>query len=178
MILSDHCSKSTIDVDDVKEAVYGRIHHSFAPPPSQEFIKDLALEINHTPLPPIQDKFGVRLPLEKYCLSATNYQIVPDASSLGINRHNSNRSPRPAPSEEQSPEEVNNETTNKNEEKGSPATTVADTAKTDIPDESGDQNEDTNNNEESQFGENPPATMDEAEDSDFEEVDDSLKSTD
>lgn len=84
LILSEHCDKTTVDSEDIKEAIQGRVHHSFAPPPSQDFVRDLAKRINKVPLPIIHDKVGVRLPPEKYCLTATSYQIVPDPSAVNM----------------------------------------------------------------------------------------------
>jgi len=52
------------------------VNYSFSPPPSREFALELASEKNKIPLPLIPDKFGVRLPPEKYCLTAINYRPV------------------------------------------------------------------------------------------------------
>jgi hypothetical protein len=35
---------------------------------------------NEEPLPPISERLGVRLPEEKFCLTATNYEVLPDAN--------------------------------------------------------------------------------------------------
>ncbi|KAI0231876.1 Transcription initiation factor TFIID subunit 9, partial [Massospora cicadina] len=99
-ILSDHCGKTAVDYDDVSEAIYGRIHHSFAPPPPQDFLDELAQTVNSIPLPPIQEKFGVRLPPEKYCLTSANYQIIPDSSALGASRHTLTSKPLKVPQSE------------------------------------------------------------------------------
>ena len=41
-----------------------------------KFLLELAREKNSQPLPPVGEKFGVRLPPERYCLLANNYQLV------------------------------------------------------------------------------------------------------
>jgi len=97
LILSEHCNKVSVDAEDIKEAIQGRIHHSFAPPPSQDFVRELARHINKVPLPNIVDKPGVRLPQEKYCLTATSYQIVPDPSVVNLQLdHLPAKSPQPS----------------------------------------------------------------------------------
>ena len=37
-------------------------------------MQELARDVNSKPLPVINDKFGLRLPPEKYCLSGLQYQ--------------------------------------------------------------------------------------------------------
>ena len=41
----------------------------------QQFLVDVARERNATPLPLIPEKFGPRLPPERYCLTANNYKV-------------------------------------------------------------------------------------------------------
>ena len=40
-----------------------------------QFMLELAKEKNEKPLPPIAEKNGQRLPAERYCLLANNFQI-------------------------------------------------------------------------------------------------------
>jgi transcription initiation factor TFIID subunit 9B len=42
---------------------------------------ELAREKNKQPLPLIPEKYGIRLPADKYCLTGINFSIVPDVSS-------------------------------------------------------------------------------------------------
>ena len=41
----------------------------------------LAEKRNAQPLPPVPDKYGVRLPLDRYCLTGQNFQIIPQKLS-------------------------------------------------------------------------------------------------
>ncbi|OUM69361.1 hypothetical protein PIROE2DRAFT_2655, partial [Piromyces sp. E2] len=40
-------------------------------------LEEIAARRNKLPLPIIQEKYGVRLPPERHCLTAVNYQVVP-----------------------------------------------------------------------------------------------------
>lgn len=40
-----------------------------------KFLIEVAREKNSTPLPLIPEKFGPRLPPERYCLTASNYKL-------------------------------------------------------------------------------------------------------
>ena len=40
-----------------------------------QFLIEVAREKNSTPLPLIPEKFGPRLPPERYCLTANNYKL-------------------------------------------------------------------------------------------------------
>jgi len=46
-------------------------------PPSREVVLQLTNKRNAVPLPLIQSKPGIRLPPEKYCLTAANFQFNP-----------------------------------------------------------------------------------------------------
>ncbi|RKP36829.1 transcription initiation factor TAFII31 [Dimargaris cristalligena] len=78
LIYSEHAGKNDLDVEDVRLAIQGRVNHSFTTPPSKEFLLELAEERNSTPLPLLPEKFGIRLPPEKHCLTAVNFQVVPE----------------------------------------------------------------------------------------------------
>jgi len=43
-------------------------------------LEEIAARRNKLPLPIIQEKYGVRLPPERHCLTAVNYQVVPQVS--------------------------------------------------------------------------------------------------
>lgn len=48
-----------------------RTHNTYCP----QFVMDLAARRNALPLPSIPERMGVRMPQERYCLSAVNYQV-------------------------------------------------------------------------------------------------------
>ncbi|KAJ1651663.1 Transcription initiation factor TFIID subunit 9 [Dispira simplex] len=79
---SEHAGKPDLDVEDVRLAIQGRVNHSFTTPPPKEFLMELSEERNRTPLPLLPEKYGVRLPSEKHCLTAVNFQVVPDRRIL------------------------------------------------------------------------------------------------
>lgn len=47
---------------------------------SLQFLLELAQEKNKVPLPLIPEKYGIRLPHEKHCLTAINFQVTPNVS--------------------------------------------------------------------------------------------------
>lgn len=79
LIYAEHANKNDIDLDDIQLAIQGRVNHSFTTPPPKEFLLGLAQEKNKSPLPLIPEKYGIRLPAEKHCLTGINFSIVPDA---------------------------------------------------------------------------------------------------
>ncbi|CAO3674349.1 unnamed protein product [Umbelopsis vinacea] len=79
LVYAEHAGRQDIDVADVQLAVQGRVSHSFTAPPPREFLLELAHEKNKVPLPLIPEKYGIRLPHEKHCLTAINFQVTPNA---------------------------------------------------------------------------------------------------
>ncbi|KAJ1915882.1 hypothetical protein IWQ60_008295 [Tieghemiomyces parasiticus] len=90
LMYSEHAGKNALDIDDVRLSIQGRVNHSFTTPPPKElslllitndviqFLLELAEERNRTPLPLLTETNGVRLPPEKHCLTAVNFQIAPE----------------------------------------------------------------------------------------------------
>lgn len=74
-VYSEHAKKKEIDVSDVQLAIEAKMNHSFTPPPPRELLLEVARQKNTTPLPLIPDKFGIRLPPERYCLTSNNYSL-------------------------------------------------------------------------------------------------------
>lgn len=52
-----------------------KLDHSYTTPPSREFLMEIAREKNVTPLPLINERYGLRLPPERFCLTASNLQL-------------------------------------------------------------------------------------------------------
>lgn len=65
------------DVEDVRLAVQAKVEHSMTSPMSKEFLLSLADTLNRTSLPPIPERYGIRLPPEKDRLTAPNFDIAP-----------------------------------------------------------------------------------------------------
>ncbi|KAF9576107.1 Transcription initiation factor TFIID subunit 9 [Mortierella alpina] len=78
LLYSEHAGRSEVGLDDVRLAIQGRVNHSFTAPPPKEFLLELAEEKNKVPLPLIPEKYGIRLPHERHCLTAVNFQLIPE----------------------------------------------------------------------------------------------------
>lgn len=72
---ANHAKKKGIDLDDVKLAVSMQMEQSFTTPPPREILMEVARSKNSTPLPTIKPHCGIRLPPDRYCLSACNYKL-------------------------------------------------------------------------------------------------------
>ncbi|CAG8473204.1 3695_t:CDS:2 [Diversispora eburnea] len=93
---AEHTGKNEMDIDDVKLAIQGRINHSFIAPPKQE----LAKEQNKEPLPPVPLKYGLRLPPDRHCLTAINFQLIPEHNNTTFSRlEGNNETSRSLPTE-------------------------------------------------------------------------------
>ncbi|KAG0245758.1 transcription initiation factor IID, 31kD subunit-domain-containing protein [Mortierella sp. GBAus27b] len=83
LVYSEHAGRTEVGMDDVKLAIQGRVNHSFTSPPPKEFLLELAEEKNKVPLPLIPEKYGIRLPHERHCLTTVNFQLIPELPPPG-----------------------------------------------------------------------------------------------
>ncbi|KAF9211227.1 Transcription initiation factor TFIID subunit 9 [Podila verticillata] len=83
LLYSEHAGRTEVGIEDVKLAIQGRVNHSFTSPPPKEFLLELAEEKNKVPLPLIPEKYGIRLPHERHCLTAVNFQLIPELPPQG-----------------------------------------------------------------------------------------------
>uniref|UniRef100_A0A1A9ZHV7 Transcription initiation factor TFIID subunit 9 n=1 Tax=Glossina pallidipes TaxID=7398 RepID=A0A1A9ZHV7_GLOPL len=74
-VFANHARKKTIDLDDVKLATEVVLDKAFTCPPPRHILSKLAEVRNTMPLPPIKPHCGLRLPPDRYCLSACNYKL-------------------------------------------------------------------------------------------------------
>ncbi|KAL4714373.1 hypothetical protein ACJJTC_009725 [Scirpophaga incertulas] len=74
-VFANHAKKKTIDLDDVRLGVQMQLEKSFTSPPPREVLLELARVKNVNPLPIIKPHCGLRLPPDRYCLSACNYRL-------------------------------------------------------------------------------------------------------
>ncbi|XP_017468367.1 PREDICTED: transcription initiation factor TFIID subunit 9 [Rhagoletis zephyria] len=74
-VFANHARKKTIDLDDVKLATEVVLDKAFTCPPPRHVLAKLAEVRNSMPLPPIKPHCGLRLPPDRYCLSACNYKL-------------------------------------------------------------------------------------------------------
>jgi transcription initiation factor TFIID subunit 9B len=85
LVYADHANSSksasgvsNITVDDVQLAIQSRVNYSFTSAPNKDALLSLASSLNGIPLPPISDKYGVKLPPAQHCLTNVNFSIVPN----------------------------------------------------------------------------------------------------
>ncbi|KAK9379481.1 uncharacterized protein V2V93DRAFT_373907 [Kockiozyma suomiensis] len=87
LLYSDHAAataSSSLSVEDVRLAVAARLNHQFRPSPPKELLLELAHERNRRPLPHIATSSTVRLPPEKYCLTAKDWDIDEELAELPV----------------------------------------------------------------------------------------------
>lgn len=72
---ANHAKKKSIDLDDVKLALSIQLEQMFTNPPPREVLAEVARAKNNTPLPFIKPHCGIRLPPDRYCLSASNLRL-------------------------------------------------------------------------------------------------------
>ncbi|CCH43946.1 Transcription initiation factor TFIID subunit 9 [Wickerhamomyces ciferrii] len=66
---------SKITTDDIRLAIAARTNYQFKPVTPKELLLELAAERNKKTLPPIMPGYGIRLPPEKYCLTARDWSL-------------------------------------------------------------------------------------------------------
>jgi len=74
-VYSTHANRKNISLDDVKLAVSQRLDQSHTSAPPREFLLDVARKKNAQPLPVPPERVGLRLPPERYQLTASNYKL-------------------------------------------------------------------------------------------------------
>ncbi|XP_052891570.1 transcription initiation factor TFIID subunit 9 [Anopheles moucheti] len=74
-IYANHARKKVIEMDDVKLATQMILDKAFTRPPPRDVLLEIARVRNATPLPLIKTHCGLRLPPDRYCLSACNYKL-------------------------------------------------------------------------------------------------------
>jgi len=82
-VYCSHAKKKNIDLDDVKLAVQMQLDQNYTTPPPRDLLAEIARTRNTTPLPLIKPQCGLRLPPDRYCLTATNYRLKPAKKAGG-----------------------------------------------------------------------------------------------
>ena len=77
-MLSSHARKKAVDMDDVKLAVKMHTDHNLTSPPPRDLLLEVASKRNAIPLPIPKQSGGLRLPPDRFCLTATNYRLKPN----------------------------------------------------------------------------------------------------
>ncbi|ORY81487.1 transcription initiation factor IID, 31kD subunit-domain-containing protein [Protomyces lactucae-debilis] len=81
LVFQEHRAATTMDTSDVKLAVAAKMSHAFRGAPPKEFLLELAGERNRRALPPVSAGYGLRLPPEKYCLTAVNWDLLAESDA-------------------------------------------------------------------------------------------------
>ncbi|KAF9057733.1 transcription initiation factor IID, 31kD subunit-domain-containing protein [Panaeolus papilionaceus] len=78
-VYAEHAGRGgKIEMDDVTLAVQARVGWEFGGRVPKEYILSLASEVNSVPLPAVPEVFGVRLPPQSECLTAVDFDLVPN----------------------------------------------------------------------------------------------------
>ncbi|KAK7049639.1 Transcription initiation factor TFIID subunit 9 [Paramarasmius palmivorus] len=75
---------SKVEAEDVVLAVQARVGWEFGGRVPAEYIQSLATQTNSIPLPSVPEVFGVRLPPQSECLTAIDFDLVPNKPPPGI----------------------------------------------------------------------------------------------
>ncbi|ESK97554.1 transcription initiation factor tfiid subunit 9 [Moniliophthora roreri MCA 2997] len=73
-----------VEAEDVVLAVQARVGWEFGGRVPAEYIQSLATQTNSIPLPSVPEVFGVRLPPQSECLTAIDFDLVPNKPPPGI----------------------------------------------------------------------------------------------
>lgn len=102
LLFCEHAGRrDAIQPEDVQLAIKYRVDHAFsgfAQPPSIDFLREMAQDINVIRLPAINKRFGIMLPPDQFCLNETNYQVVPKKSTTTSSTASSSSGPLPSSS--------------------------------------------------------------------------------
>lgn len=81
MVYNDYAEQgaaSGLSVEDIRLAIAARTQYQFKPTAPKELLLQLASERNKKALPQVMGMWGVRLPPEKYCLTAKDWDLDED----------------------------------------------------------------------------------------------------
>lgn len=75
--MSNHARKKVIDIEDIRLAVNMYNEQNFSSPPTRDVLLESARNKNANPLPPPKPSSGLRLPPDRFCLTAANFRLKP-----------------------------------------------------------------------------------------------------
>ncbi|KAG8852391.1 Transcription initiation factor TFIID subunit 9 [Tulasnella sp. 330] len=85
LVYSEHAGRGgSVEEEDVKLAVQSRVGWEFGGRVPKEFLLSLAAKTNVKALPPVPEVFGVRLPPAKHCLTAVDFDLIPNKPPPGV----------------------------------------------------------------------------------------------
>lgn len=85
-VYANHAKKKVIDAKDVKLATQMMLDKAFTTPPTRDVLFEVARAKNSTPLPLVKINCGLRLPPDRYCLSACNYKLRAASQTKKLNK--------------------------------------------------------------------------------------------
>lgn len=74
-VFAAHAKKKSVEADDVRLAAAAYAERAFTAPPPRELLLELTRGKNLAPLPLVKPHCGLRLPPDRFCLSACNYRL-------------------------------------------------------------------------------------------------------
>ncbi|KAK6496727.1 Transcription initiation factor TFIID subunit 9 [Arthrobotrys musiformis] len=101
-----------ITMSDLKMAISAKVNHQFVAAPPKEFLLDVSLERNKVALPTVKKDWGTKLPLEQYCLTGVNWELLAEPTDDGADEEEENgdgdgdATPRENPKNEEADEEM------------------------------------------------------------------------
>lgn len=91
-IVSGHAKKKIVDVDDVKLAVQMYTEENLTSPPHRDVLLETARIRNSVQLPMPKPTCGLRLPPERFCITAANYRLAASAKKKTVGHRSSGSS--------------------------------------------------------------------------------------
>ena len=64
-----------IDIEDIKMAIKSKVDFSYTTTPPRDLLMEISKTKNKNPLPSIKYHSGIRLPPDRFCLHAANYNL-------------------------------------------------------------------------------------------------------
>ncbi|KAL6298113.1 transcription initiation factor IID, 31kD subunit-domain-containing protein [Sparassis latifolia] len=85
LVYAEHAGRSgKVEMDDVVLAVQARVGWEFGGRVPKEYTLSLATQANSMPLPAAPEVFGVRLPPSSECLTAVDFDLIPNKPPPGV----------------------------------------------------------------------------------------------
>ncbi|KAL0949637.1 hypothetical protein HGRIS_009681 [Hohenbuehelia grisea] len=85
LVYAEHAGRSNkLELDDITLGVQARVGWEFGGRIPKEHIHSLAVQTNAVPLPAVPEVFGVRLPPNSDCLTAVDFDLVPNKLPPGV----------------------------------------------------------------------------------------------
>ncbi|TFK92968.1 TFIID-31kDa-domain-containing protein [Polyporus arcularius HHB13444] len=85
LVYAEHAGRSgKVEMEDVVLAVQARVGWEFGGRVPKEYMLSLATQTNSVPLPSVPEVYGVRLPPPSECLTAVDFDLVPNKPPPGV----------------------------------------------------------------------------------------------